>query len=147
MTTRDNGETSAAYNEFLSAYRRYFACTLEPGAKIINVVRPELPGEPLSYFDEHGRPYKENLDAALMAARLVSELPETLDALNSLVMRVRAIAAARATCAADDIPQEKFQQMWEARQAFIIAARQELDLARSISAVVQYRRSQETTSA
>lgn len=117
----------SAYNDFLSAYRQYFAFTLEPEAKITNVVRPEL-SEPLPYFDEHGRPYKENMDAALMAARLVSEMPETLDALNSLATRVRSIAAARATHAADDIPQERFQQLWKAQQAFLTAARQELGL-------------------
>lgn len=94
----------STYKDFLSAYRQNFAFTLEPGAKINNVVRPELPDEPLPYFDENGRPYKEKLDATLMAVRLVSEMPETLDALNSLVMRVRGIAAVRATYAADDVP-------------------------------------------
>lgn len=118
----------SAYNEFLTAYRQYFAFTLEPGARITNIVRPEI-SEPQPYFDEHGRPYKEKMDAALMAARLVSEMPETLEALNGLAMRVRSIAAARATHAADEIPQERFQRMWEAQQAFLMAARQELGLS------------------
>lgn len=118
----------SAYNDFLSAYRQYFAFTLEPAAKITEVVRPEL-SEPLPYFDERGRPYKENMDGTLMAARLVSELPATLDALDNLATRVRRIAVARATHAAEDIPQERFHQLWEAQQAFMTAARQELGLS------------------
>lgn len=117
----------AAYNDFLSAYRQYFAFTLEPEAKITTVVRPEV-SEPLPYFDENGRPYKEKMDAALMAARLVSERPETLAALNGLATGARGIAAARATQAADSIPQDRFQRLWEAQQAFLTAARVELGL-------------------
>lgn len=118
----------SAYNDFLAAYRQYFAFALDPAAKITRVERHELPNEPLPYFDEHGRPYKERMDAALMVVRLVSGQPETLQALNTLVMAVRAVALARSTHAADGIPQELFNRMWIAQQVFLAAARGELGL-------------------
>lgn len=118
----------AAYNDFLTAYRQYFAFVLDPAARVTHVERRELPDEPLPYFDEHGRPYKERMDSTLMVVRLVSERAETLEALNALVMAVRAVASARSTHAADDIPQERFNQMWEAQRAFLMAARNELGL-------------------
>jgi hypothetical protein len=121
----------SAYNDFLAAYRQYFAFVLDPAAKVTRVERRELPDEPLPYFDEHGRPYKERMDAALMVVRLVSEHPETLEALNTLVMAVRAVALARSTHAAEAIPQNLFNQMWAAQQTFLMAAREELGLPKN----------------
>jgi hypothetical protein len=118
----------AAYSDFLAAYREYFAFALEPAARIASLTRIDFPDEPLPYFDELGRPYKEKLDSALMVVRLVSEMGETTDALHELVAGVRGIAAARATSAADEIPQGKFDLLWEAQKRFIIAARRELGL-------------------
>jgi hypothetical protein len=49
----------------------------------------------MPFFDETGRPCREKLDAAMMAVRLVSEIPGTLDALNEIVKHAPRIAAAR----------------------------------------------------
>lgn len=118
----------AAYNEFLSAYRQYVAFTLEPTAKIAAVPHPRATGEMMPFFDEAGRPYKERLESAFTAVRLVSELPDTVRTCIGVVTGARQIAAARATLSEADLPSEPFKALWSAEQEFLTAARRELGL-------------------
>jgi hypothetical protein len=118
----------AIYRDFLSAYREYIAFTLEPTASISAVPHPRKPGALMPYFDASGRPYKERLEATKTAVRLVSELPDTLNALDALVARARDVAATRATHDVGHTPAEDFQKLWEAERAFLKTARQELGL-------------------
>ncbi|MFC0104921.1 hypothetical protein [Kibdelosporangium aridum] len=119
----------AAYNEFLAACRQYIAFTLEPTAKITAVPHPREPGQMMPFFDEAGRPYKEKLESAFTAVRLVSELPDTVRTVVTVVNRARQIAAARATHSEADLPSEPFKVLWSAEQEFLIAARLELGLS------------------
>lgn len=118
----------STHNDFLSAYRQYVAFTLEPTANITSVPHPRVPGEQMPFFDEIGRPYKENLEAAFTAVRLVSELRQTVNACVGVVIGARQIAAARAEHSERDLPSEPFQELWSAEQAFLVAARKELGL-------------------
>jgi hypothetical protein len=119
----------ATYKDFLSAYREYIGFTLEPTANISARPHPRRAGDLMPYFDEAGRPYLERLDSTRAAVRLISELPETGDALDMLVRRVRRIAALRATHSAEEIPDEDWQRLWAAEHAFTTAARQEVGLS------------------
>jgi hypothetical protein len=119
----------SAYKDFLSAYREYIAFTVEPAAKIVTVPHPHLQGELMPFFDESGRPYKEKLEATKTVIRLVSESPGTVANCNTLVRRARRVAAARARHGVGQVPAEEFQELWAAERAFVMAARQELDLA------------------
>jgi len=119
----------STYTEFLSAYRQYIAYALDPNARITAVSHPRRPDEVMPFFDETGRPYREKLEAAIMAIRLVSERRETTDTAKDLVDHVRRIAAARATYSEHDIPQELFAEMWIADKKFLVAARHELNLS------------------
>lgn len=118
----------AAYNEFLAACRQYIAFTLEPTAKITAVPHPRHPGQLMPFFDEFGRPYKEKLESTFVAARLVSDLQETVDTLFAVVNAARPIAAARATMREGEVPSEYFNELWLAERAFLAAARKELGL-------------------
>lgn len=118
----------STYNEFLSAFRQYVAFTLEPSANITSVPHPRVPGEQMPFFDETGRSYKEKLEATFAAVRLVSELPQTVNACVGVVTGARQIAAARAVHSEKDLPSQPFQQLWSAEQAFMVAARLELGL-------------------
>ncbi|MFE5675494.1 hypothetical protein ACFQ7B_05055 [Streptomyces erythrochromogenes] len=118
----------AAYKDFVVAYRQYVAFALEPAANISAVPHPRLPGELMPYFDQDGRPYKEGLEAASTAVRLVSESPDTLNAARDVVRSVRQIAAARATCSETALPPEAFERLWSAQAAFLLATRRELGL-------------------
>lgn len=84
-----------AYKEFLAAYRQYIAFAVEPTAKISAVPHPRSPGVFMPFFDEVGRPYKERIDSASIAARLVSESPETTNAIVRLSRCARDVAASR----------------------------------------------------
>jgi hypothetical protein len=117
------------YRDFLSAYREYIAFTLDPAAKIIAIPHPRHTGEMMPFFDEAGRPYKEKLEATLAAARLVSELPQTMDAIRELVRRARQVAAARAIHDPGETPAEEFEELWAAERVFAGFARRELGLA------------------
>lgn len=119
----------SAYSEFLSAYREYIAFKLDPGAKIVSIPHPELPGDRMPFFDENGRTYKEKLEAAKTTLRLVSESPMTVTSSSELVRRARRIAAARATHAVGEIPHKEFQELWAVETAFVTNARQELGLS------------------
>jgi hypothetical protein len=60
----------STYKDFLSACRQYVTFTLEPTANIEAVPHPYNPGQVMPFFDEAGRPYKENLEASMMTVRL-----------------------------------------------------------------------------
>ncbi len=118
----------SAYKDFLSAYRAYLAFVQDPGSKITAVPHPRRPDELMPFFDAEGRPYREKLESARMGITLVSEKPETRDAVFLLMRRVRAIAAARATKLPDEMPDDLFPNLFAAHNAFISAARKELGL-------------------
>ena len=118
----------STYKDFLSAYREYIAYAQAPTAKITAVPHPTRDGEMMPFFDDDGRPYKEKLEATRMAVSLVSELPETRDALLLLMRRARSVAAARAVHSPGDITSEVFQELFAAHNAFVSAARRELGL-------------------
>ena len=83
----------------------------------------------MPFFDESGRPYKEKLEVTRMTVSLVSELPETRDALLLLMQRARKVAAARAEHPVEDMPNEAFQELFAAHDKFVSAARRELGLS------------------
>ncbi|MEU7141693.1 hypothetical protein ABZ942_19740 [Nocardia sp. NPDC046473] len=118
----------STYNEFVSAYRQYVAFALEPAARISAVPHPRLPNELMPFFDEAGRPYKERLESAWIAARLVFESHETANAGLQVVTAARQVAAARAIHGAQDVPSELFAQLWTAQYTFVASARRELGL-------------------
>lgn len=118
----------AAYNDFLAACRQYIAFTLESTAKIKAVPHPRHAGQLMPFFDEAGRPYKERLESTFVAARLVSELQETVEKLFDVMNAARPIASARATMSEADVPSEYFNSLWLAERAFLTAARRELGL-------------------
>jgi hypothetical protein len=119
----------ATYRDFLTAYREYIAFTLEPTAKITAVPHPRHPGEMMPFFDQAGRPYKEKFEATLTAARLVSELPQTMEAITDLVRQARQVAALRAIYEPGETPADDFAELWDAERAFVGCARLELGLA------------------
>lgn len=118
----------ATYQEFLTAYREYLSFAQDPKAKISAIPHPRQSDVMMPFFDADGRPYKENLEATRMAVSLVSELPETRDALLILMHSVRQIAAARATHSPGDVPDHLFPTLFAAHDVFVSAARRELGL-------------------
>lgn len=119
----------STYSEFLAAYRQYIAFTLEPTARISAIPHPSRPDELMPFFDETGRPYREKLESARMAVRLVSDQPATSEASGELINRARQIAAARATHSPQDIPRELFNELWRVQRKFMVATRSELGLS------------------
>jgi hypothetical protein len=83
----------------------------------------------MPFFDADGRPHKEKLEASRMAVNLVSEFPETIDALLYLMQRVRNLAAARATYIPADIPQDLWNALFVVHNDFVAATRRELGLS------------------
>jgi len=118
----------SAYRVFIAAYRHYVAFALEPTANITAAPHPRHPGELIPFFDEFGRPYKERLEGEFATVRLVSELPETVQSANRVLVTVRQIAAARATVAAAEIPPDTFETLATAEREFLSAIRRELGL-------------------
>jgi hypothetical protein len=118
----------SSYQSFLSAYREFLAFIQDPSSKITTVPHPSRTGELMPFFDEVGRPYREKLESARMGVTLVSQEPETRDALFLVMRRVRAIAAARATKPPGEIASDLFQDLFAAHNAFMAAARKELGL-------------------
>jgi hypothetical protein len=118
----------SAYTELATAFREYVAFALEPTANITAVPHPRRAGELMPFFDEAGRPYKERLEAAFTAARLVAERPETVRLGSDLVTAARQVAAARAAHSEADLPPDVFQKLWCAQHELLIAVRQELGL-------------------
>lgn len=119
----------AIYQDFLSAYREYLAFVQDPAAKIAAVPHPRRSDEMMPFFDSEGRPHKERLESARMAVNLVSEFPETIDALLYLMQRVRNLAAARATHEPTGIPENLWDTLFAAHNSFVMATRRELGLA------------------
>lgn len=62
----------SAYREFVGAFREYVAFILRPDVQISAVPRPREPGDLMSFFDEIGTRYKERLELAKTALRLVA---------------------------------------------------------------------------
>jgi hypothetical protein len=116
------------YRDFLTAYREYLAFTRDPNATISAIAHPYRPGTMMPFFDESGRPYVERLEAAELAARLVSEQPATGEAVEQLLAQVRAIAATRAAHMPEAIPAEEYRSLWAAESHFLATARTELGL-------------------
>ncbi|KPI07966.1 hypothetical protein OK074_3734 [Actinobacteria bacterium OK074] len=116
------------YNDFLTALRRYVAFVNEANVQVTAVAHPRVPGEQLPSFDSEGRPYKEDLEAALMAVRLVSSRLETVRACIAVVAAARQVAAARATVPAGEVPAELFETLWTAEHELLNAARAEVEL-------------------
>jgi hypothetical protein len=108
----------SAYKEFLSAYRAYLAFVQDPSPKITAVPHPRRPDELMPFFDAEGRPYREKLESARMGVTLVSQEPETRDAVFLPMQRVRAIAAARATKLPDEMPDDLFPNLFAAHTVF-----------------------------
>ncbi|WP_194909184.1 hypothetical protein [Catenulispora rubra] len=117
------------YGDFASAYRELVAFAVDPTAKITADPHPQRAGELMPRFDDEGRRYKERLDAASVAVRLVSESTDTMKACAAVVQSVRRIAAARAESQGVDIPVEAFQALWAAQDAFLSTTRRELGLS------------------
>lgn len=116
------------YQDFLSAYREYLAFVQDPAAKISAVPHPHRSDDMMPFFDSDGRPHKERLEATRMAVNLVSEFPETIDALLYLMQRVRNLAGARSTYTPAEIPQELWDSLFTAHNDFLLATRRELGL-------------------
>lgn len=118
----------AIYQDFLSAYREYLAFIQDPAAKISAVPHPRRSDDMMPFFDSDGMPHKERLEATRMAVNLVSEFPETTDALLHLMRRVRNLAGARASYSPTEIPQDLWEAVFAAHNKFVIATRKELGL-------------------
>lgn len=116
------------YRDFLTAYREYVAFTRDPAATISAVPHPTRTGTMMPFFDATGRPYAERMEATKTSALLVAECPAVLNAVEQLVRCARHIAAARATHGVEDMPGEKFQELWAAERKFLAAARREIGL-------------------
>ncbi|MEU5002048.1 hypothetical protein [Streptomyces sp. NPDC021622] len=104
------------------------AYTLEPTANITAVQHPRKPDSLMPFFDAAGWPYKEKLEEASMAVRLVTESAETLSATGDVVRCVRQLAALRATHCASALPVNDFERLQLAQNAFLTAVRRELGL-------------------
>jgi hypothetical protein len=118
----------AVYQDFLSAYREYLAFVQDPAAKISALPHPRRGDDMMPFFDSDGRPHKERLEATRMAVNLVSEFPETIDALLYLMQRVRNLAAARAIYTPAEMPPDLWDVLFAAHNDFVVATRRELGL-------------------
>jgi hypothetical protein len=116
----------------------YYLITIRPGANVSNVRQePCLLAFPFTFakdhmipfFDSDDRSHKERLEATRMAVNLVSEFPETIDALLYLMRRVRNLAAARVACTPSEIPEGSWKALFVAHDGFVIATRKELGLS------------------
>ncbi|TWJ22419.1 hypothetical protein [Micromonospora endolithica] len=117
-----------AYTDFLGAVREYVAFTLNPAARITAVPRPRDPGELMPFFDDAGSRYRERLESTKTALRLVAGQPDVVNGSSALVRQARLLAATRADSAAEALPADRFDALWEAERRFIEVARAELGL-------------------
>jgi hypothetical protein len=117
-----------AYTDFTNAFRQYVAYVLNPATKVTAVPRPRPPGDLMPFFDETGTRYKEQLESAKTALRLVTAEPAVVTASSDMIRRARALAASRATAAVDAVPSELFDALWAAEREFVAVARVELGL-------------------
>src|SRR6266571_863628 len=83
----------ATYKEFLDASSSYVAFSIEPTSNITTVPNTRHPGLLIPIFDEIGRPYKERLDVAHQAVRLVADSNETIKTTFDVVRYTRDLAA------------------------------------------------------
>lgn len=118
----------AHYGEFLAAFREFVAFVQLPTTKITTVRRQREPHDLVPLFDEAGSPYREKLEAAKTAMRLVSSRPEVVRASQTMLHYARQLAAERANTAPELTPSESFDRLWEAERAFVRQARDELGL-------------------
>jgi hypothetical protein len=118
----------ARYLDFLSAFREYVAYVLQPSAKVIAVPRQRSPHDLMPFFDETGTRYKERLESAKTAVRLVSATPELAEACSSMTQHARSLAASRAANSVDAVPSDIFDPLWNAERRFVNLARAELGL-------------------
>jgi hypothetical protein len=119
----------AAYTSYLTAFREYIAYVLRPTTRVSTVQRPRKPYDPMPFFEDQGSVYKERLDAAKTALRLVSGRPDVVQASNEMVRQARLLAADRATHDIDALAPERFERLWSSEREFVLAAREELGLA------------------
>ena len=84
----------------------------------------------MPFFDEHGRRYRERLEAARTEVRLVSESESVIAAAGALLLHARRVAAARAKHAAESMPSALFDDLWKAEREFVTTARLDLGLQR-----------------
>jgi hypothetical protein len=117
-----------AYTGYLTAFREYVAYVLLPTTQVVTVPRPREPHDLMPFFDEAGSAYKERLEATKTTLRLISGRAGVVRASNKMVRYARLLAADRATCKVDEIPQERFEGLWSAEREFVLAAREELGL-------------------
>lgn len=118
----------AAYTSYLNAFREYVAYVQRPTVTVTAVPQHARPDDPVPIFDESGSVYKEHLETAKTALRLVSGQPRVVRASNLMVRCARQLAADRAVYAVDAIPSRRFEQLWSAEREFVLAARGELGL-------------------
>jgi hypothetical protein len=121
-----------AYTDFINAVREYVAYILNPAARITVVPRPREPGDLMPFFDDEGSRYRERLETTKTSLRLVAGHPEVVKLSSMLVRQARMLAAARASCGIDSLPEIRFIELWAAEREFIAAARAEIGLAGSL---------------
>ncbi|WP_431963024.1 hypothetical protein [Nocardia sp. bgisy134] len=110
------------------AYRQFVAYALSETVKVVAIPHPRIPGEMTPLFDERGLRHKVRLDSAWMATRLVCTSVEVSDACLEVVTIARQIAAARADCAAVEVPPELLNRLWSTQYKVLSALREELGL-------------------
>lgn len=118
-----------AYIRFLTAFREYIAYVLRPTTRVLAVPRPRKPHDLMPVFDDAGSPFKERLDAAKTALRLIAASPRAVRACNTMIRHARLLAADRATHEVDAVASGRFEDLWSSEREFVLAAREELGLA------------------
>jgi hypothetical protein len=104
------------------------AYVLLPSTVITAVPRQRPPNDLMPFFDEQGNGYKERLESAKTALRLVSDNPAVVEASQRMVRCARQLAVHRATNEPGALPADGFDDLWAAERAFVAAARLELGL-------------------
>jgi len=127
------------YVEFISAFREYVAFVQLPTTQIRAVPRQRVPHDLMPYFDEAGSKYRERLDTAKTALRLVCGTTDLVEASRRMVHEARSLAAARASRAAENIPAGQFDQLWKSERAFVELARNELGLHIGFDVQIRHR--------
>jgi hypothetical protein len=122
----------ARYIDFLTAFREYVAYVLQPSARVTALPRQRSPHDLMPFFDEAGTRYKEKLESAKTAVRLVSRTPELVAACSALTRAARLLAADRATHTVDAMPAARFDALWAAERRFVDLARLELGLREGV---------------
>lgn len=116
------------YAEFKGAVRSMVAYIVDPSAKVLAKPHPRRSEEMVPIFDEIWKPFRERLEVAETRIRLVAVSQLTTECAQEVVIDTRVLAAARSTCAHDEIPDNLFVQLWASLEAFTNAARVEFGL-------------------